>query len=674
MVKKTLLFILFFISINAQYSEEVCQKIECSNDLDTGSCIRVESTTSFFKECPKGEICDIEFDDPVQNSNCKTKESFKRLPTLSCDKNEDCLRGECVGNKCLGKYEGEKCSSVTDCVYGYTCRKDSENNFRCLKPITTGNKCELDTDCVGDSGCLNNICTKYFSIDNNQQSRDMLNGELSFCKSGYSDELGICKNLTLINENSECSQNNKCQYNDMDNEETISIDRNCLCGYNKEGKKYCLLGSGNKNFTKYINLLKEYYLSNQNCHLSERNAEPCQKDLLSNDSFILKRAHELINAKYWAKSNNKLIGAQECVYKVELPDYDRDLDRDNPDPEPEPIPGEGSCAKYKCEEKNPLQEFCAMSNYKNNFNINISLYDICSSGVECKIGGDPNDIFYNRTNINSKCYEKVENKRYPGEKCSIDSECVYPLNNPSTQFHKCEDGRCNGMEEDGICEDNSWCISGYYCDQFSGKCKEQKGSGKECLNSKECQNDFICLNNKCSDDLYSLKDGEKVPSYEEKEYQKLFCKSGEVIDSICVSYNDKEKKLDDSEYRKCNFGGKCVYKINGLKYEKDLEISCPCGYNADGQGYCPHFHDYSTKDWNNYRKTLKKNYNNECHTENRLDCYRKEDKDKEKKYKNDLEKGHLFYKSAPCAKKVLNGKYLFIKKLYMILGILLILL
>ena len=104
-----------------------------------------------------------------------------------------------------------------------------------------------------------------------------------------------------------------------------------------------------------------------------------------------------------------------------------------------------------------------------------------------------------------------------------------------------------------------------------------------------------------------------------------------------------------------------------------MEIPCPCGFNAEGQGYCPHFHDYSTKDWNNYRKTLKKNYNNECHTENRFDCYKKDDNNKEKKYRNDLEKGHLFYKSVTCAKKVLDGKYLFIQKIYMVLGVLLIL-
>ena len=657
------IFILLIIFVN---SDDYCQKIQCADNLVNDKCVQVEYETSYFQQCSDGKICNIEFDDPVQDSKCIEKTKFKRLPSLPCETDDDCLSNKCIGKMCLGSFKGEECNSVIDCVYGYTCRKDSENVYRCLDPITTGNKCIYDTDCVRESGCLNGICTKYYSLENNQQSSYQIYEELSFCKSGYTDELGICQNITLINETSKCSQENRCQYNSS-NGEIFTIDSNCLCGYNREGNKYCLLGSGNANYTKYINKLKNYYLYNKNCHLSERNAEPCQKDLLSNDSFVLNKIHELINAKYWAKSNNKLIGAPECAFKVELPDYDRDLDKDY---NPEPQPGEGSCPIFKCENYKIPEEFCAKIDFKNIYNINISLYDICDDQV-CKLG-DLNDIYYNE-NKNSKCYSNELNKRYPGEKCDLDSECIYPLNNPSSQFHKCEDGRCNGMDEDGICEDNTWCLAGYYCDKYSGKCKEQKEEDDSCLDSKECQNDLICLNNKCSDDLYSLKDGHQVPENEDKEIQKRFCKSGEVYDSICVSYNDIDNKTNDNVYKKCNYGDKCIYNIKGLNYEKQLEISCPCGYNAEGQGYCPHFHDYSKDDWDDYKDVLITNYNNECHTENRYDCYKKDKEEKEKKLKNKVEKGHLFYKAVPCAKNVLDGKYLYIKKIALSVGIIFIL-
>ena len=442
-------------------------------------------------------------------------------------------------------------------------------------------------------------------------------------------------------------------------EDEVQIKQeNCLCGYNPDGKKYCLLGSGNKNYTKYISKLKDYYLYNKNCHLSERTDEGCQKDLLSNDSYIITKIHELKNAKYWAKSNNKLIRAPICAYKVELPDFDGDIDDD---PDIPPIPGEGKCAIYKCENSN--EGFCAKSNYKNAFNINVSLYDICSENVFCKIGGEPNEVFYNGTNVKSKCYSNELTLRYPGEKCNLDSECVYPINNPSSQFHKCEDGRCTGMDFDGICDDNTWCLAGYYCDKFSGKCKEQKMEDEKCTETKECQNNLICLDSKCQDKLFSLDNGKSIPEYEDLEIQKRFCQSGEALDNKCVSYNDIDKPLDNNNYNKCSYGTFCKYKVIGLDNEKNINFPCPCGYNSEGQGYCPHFHEYWKDERNEYQDILKNNYDNECHTENRYNCYEKDKEEKEKELKNKIVNGHLFYNSVPCAKKVLDGEYLGIRKM-----------
>ena len=50
-----------------------------------------------------------------------------------------------------------------------------------------------------------------------------------------------------------------------------------------------------------------------------------------------------------------------------------------------------------------------------------------------------------------------------------------------------------GIEENGICEDNSWCLVGYYCDKKDGKCKSQLKQGKSCLESKDCKNNLICI-------------------------------------------------------------------------------------------------------------------------------------------------------------------------------------
>ena len=675
MSKKLFLFILLLITTNSLIPKESnsCQKIECSSSLSEGYCIKVESSTSLFQECPSDQKCSPESDDPIQDAKCvpSKQNDFKRLPSLPCENNNDCLSDNCVNNKCKGKAFKESCISTTECEYGYTCRKDSDNTYKCLEPITTGNKCEKDTDCIHNCGCLNNLCTEYFSKDNTEKGSEFGNDILSFCKSGYSDFLGFCQNLTLLNETKECSSENKCKYKNTLTEEIIEKEENCLCGYNTEGNKYCLLGSGNLNYTKYISKLKEYYLNNINCHLSERTDEGCQKDLLSNDSYIIRKIHELINAKYWAKSNNKLMNAPICAYKVELPDFDGTIERDDDIP---PLPGEGSCAIYSCPNSESNNDYCAVSNYKSVFNIKVSLYDICSENVFCKIGGEPNEIFYNKTNINSKCFSVELNKRYPGEKCEIDSECVYPLGNPSSQFHKCDEGRCTGMDEDGICEDNTWCLAGYYCDKFSGKCKEQKAQKEKCTETKECENNLICLNNECKEDLYSISDGGKVPEYEDIEIQKRFCHSGEVINNTCVSYNDLEDKLDDDKYRSCTYGSNCRYKVIGLDNQKEISIKCPCGYNEVGIGYCPHFHDYFESDRKELEEVMIKNYDNECHTENRYNCYEQDKEEREKELKNKIFNGHLFYNAVPCAKKVLEGNYLSIKKYGYIFGILLILL
>ena len=668
MEQKNFLLILLIFLINASLTfEESCQKISCTSSLTNGMCIKVLSLTSLFQECPTGTICAPESDDPITDAYCVENKinNFKKLPSLPCSQNEDCLSGVCEGNFCLGKMFGENCQTASDCDYDYTCRKDSDNQYKCLEPITTGNKCELDTDCVHESGCLNHVCTQYFSLENDQRGSDIANQDLSFCKSGYSDFIGICQNLSLINETDECNEEKKCTYNNTLTGELIKKEENCLCGYNPEGKKYCLLGSANKNYTKYISKLKDYYLYNKNCHLSERTDEGCQKDLLSNDSYIITKIHELINAKYWAKSNNKLIHAPICAYKVEMPDFDGDIEGD---PDIPPIPGEGKCAVYKCENSN-FGGFCAQSIYKNTFNISVSLYDICSENVFCKIGGEPNEVFYNGTDVNSKCYSNELNMRYPGEECSVDSECVYPLNNPSSQFHKCEEGRCTGMDDDGICEDNTWCLAGYYCDKFSGKCKEQKSKGDKCTETKECQNDLICLDSECKDELFSLDNGKKPPQYEDIEIQKRFCKSGEVINNTCVSYNDKEKKLDNDKYNKCDYGNICQYKLIGIEGKSEIGFNCPCGYNSEGVGYCPHFHDYWNDEREEYQNVLKDNYDNECHTENRYNCYKKDKEEKENELKNKIINGHLYYNAVPCAQKVLDGDYLKIKKLIIALVI-----
>ena len=659
-----LIFIYLITLINSKIlADDYCQKIQCYSDLTPGTCIKAEPKISLFNPCPDSKFCNVSSLDPMMDSTCidqKNNFDFKKLPSLPCKENSECISNKCSSNVCQGVSDNQKCTAPSDCNYGKTCRKDSNDNniYKCLDPLKKDEKCEIDTDCEIGYGCSKGICTEYFSLENWEKTggRDYGN-DLNFCKSGYVNEIGVCMNIYLKNEVTECSDNSPCEYEykDENNEQkSIIIHQNCLCGYNPFGKKYCLIGSGNTNYTRYLNKLKDYYMNNTNCHLSERSSEGCQKDIISGSPEKLLQIQELINSKYWATANNRLIDAPDCIYSIELPEYNRSLDKNTL---PEPIP-EGKCAKYNCAQS-IKGGTCALSDFKNMLNINITLADVCENNVKCNLDGDPNDIFYNGTNIEAKC-SNLNNKRYPGEKCSIDSECVYPLNNPSTQFHKCEENLCTGIEEDGICEDNSWCLVGYYCDKGEGKCKSQKGEDKSCSESKECKNDLICNGGKCKE-LFSLNDGDSVPEYESYEFQKMFCKNMEVIDNKCVSFNDiNNNYANEGEYKKCDFNDLCVYKVNGLESWRKKYERCGCGYNANGQGYCPKYHDYNKDDWDEYREILKDKSDNKCHTESRFHCYEfdEEEESKLKEYKNKLEKGHLFYGCVDCAKKVLAGNYI----------------
>ena len=104
--------------------------------------------------------------------------------------------------------------------------------------------------------------------------------------------------------------------------------------------------------------------------------------------------------------------------------------------------------------------------------------------------------------------------------------------------------------------------------------------------------------------------------------------------------------------------------------KNEINLNCTCGYNSEGIGYCPHYHDYWEEERKEYQDVLKKNYDNECHTENRYNCYKKNNELKEKELENKIIKGHLYYNSVTCAKKVLKGNYLNLGKMIFVLGLL----
>ena len=647
---RILLIILFILPFSIS---EQCQKVICSPLSDPEICISPLNDTSTFQLCSSNKTCSPPSEDPIDLVKCEEKKNnpLKKYSNLSCSNNNECYSNKCINNLCEGIKENEICNFTNECIYGKVCRFNNENDTdkTCQNPKKENEKCENEKECENEYGCLNNKCTKYFSLKNGESENFNLNEFFSFCESGYSDENGVCKNLTLNEKKIECDDNiNTCEYYD-NNGNIFKVPENCLCGYNNLGKQYCLLGSGNENYTKFIRELKKYHFNNSNCHLDERSYKGCLKDLEENKSEKINQIKYLINLKYWAKENNKLYNIPECVLKIELPEYNLNIiDKD-----------EKKCAKYKCVNNLP-NNYCAQSTFKSQSEINILLSDICKDNNKCYLEGKkPNDFFYEEENKNALCKNSLENpiRRYPGEDCNNNTDCYYPINTIyKDKLNKCENNKCTGLKNGEKCYSNEECIVGLYCDEKSKKCKEQGEKGDSCLNSFECENDLLCNNNICENILFSFEEGKPTPKNEKN--REKYCKYNE-IDSTgkCIKIID-QNKTKENEYRQCDRNMRCLYNTIP-KTSGNIIKNCDCGYNPSGYGYCPKFHDYFEDDWKNYFSYLKKKYDNKCHSLNRYNCYLKSDyDDKINAIKNKVIDGHLFFQSESCVEKVLKGNYM----------------
>ena len=85
--------------------------------------------------------------------------------------------------KCNGKTDEDDCQKPEDCYYGKTCRKNQDLVNKCLPPLKEGDPCEVDTDCEIDCGCMKGNCTKYFSLDDWEQTGGLdYYSDFNFCR------------------------------------------------------------------------------------------------------------------------------------------------------------------------------------------------------------------------------------------------------------------------------------------------------------------------------------------------------------------------------------------------------------------------------------------------------------------------------------------------------------
>ena len=263
--------------------------------------------------------------------------------------------------------------------------------------------------------------------------------------------------------------------------------------------------------------------------------------------------------------------------------------------------------------------------------------------------------------------------RFAGENCVNDNQCKNSQHSEESKTRFCKEGKCGGYDKGESCKSNDYCLSGLYCNK-NNICKEQMSSGV-CQNSYQCKNGLLCHQNQCKDVLYSFeighhfKDGD-ITDTEEVFLQKL-CKYGLMdTNNTCISLSSQTQPEVNEDFVKCNISEQCVYNVYPLELSQTRAKKSECGYSYNGTSYCPMAHQTHSELWDKYFQLLKKVANNTCHTLHRYNCYKEYEKEKEmiNMYRNMLEKGHLFYKSVPCAESILSGVYLNMRG-FLLLGI-----
>jgi hypothetical protein len=566
---------IFFVSYVTCVDEEGCKIFTCG-ELPDGVCGAKNGIDFIYRRCEgDNKYCKFETQD---EGLCETNPKVKSYPGGTCQENNDCIVDICINNKCEGNDEGENCTHHGECVIGKVCRKNPEKDEEkiCLPPLEEGETCTEDEDCHNSCGCFLGKCTKYFS----QEDETPVPSKY-FCKSGF--ELNkICTTIYNIEpKNQPCSQDEDCKYKFQNKTDVPLITDACKCGYNKDSNKYCLLGSGDELYKNWINSTLTLLNDTSNCHTAEReNLGICVERTLTDRTFAYRKT-----AKY-AQNNQTLIenfpkiaNTDSCVKSVAFSSYDDSIVK----------PDSYQCPRYHCTKK---QESCLVS--YNPFNedgsgISINLSRFCTKNETCA----GNEIIFNEDSVSGKCMPRpplpIMHIRLPGEECETNEKCIVEGAFKSS----CDNGKCTGQELEEECLSTLECVAGLYCDNVTKRCKPQVTLGENCTDIYDCANHLGCYEGKCVE-LGKLNEGdelsfEKIGEFSINPKKSLFCQLGQVSfedGDLCAvhKYTDKTAESKNSDgYVKCNLGEKCIYTDGQTKYARD----CECGYNSDGQGYCP---------------------------------------------------------------------------------------
>lgn len=681
------IILIFFLFHQVKNISNECPKIECLKEVRIGEkCYSYSNNKvqiSLCKENPekKDEEYSKDYYCPIQSDefeytelSCvkKLEKNKKIYPGGSCMNDADCVINKCSEEEnCIGKELEEECENEIDCIKPYTCIDNKCQELR--KP---GKSCTKDTDCVFQAGCLNGKCTRYFSLNDGEpiDQKTFFNDGLSYCKYGTAYN-GTCMNLKLMYPRRNCSESTGCEYNrtfDNGSYEIINIKENCLCGYNKEGKKYCLLGGMDNNYTRFIKSKMKYYISdNIPCHTIEHGINHyCVGE--DEDEY---NESSMKNNEIWALYNYKMYDSELCIIQNVFPNYNQNNDI---------AESYKSCPKYTCEIKKDNSSICLKTLVEPSLElINATiLYNNSYKSVILNSSCNVNFLsIMNSINQNFIYNLKTPRKYYPGDYCENDCNGI---ENEKDDLICNKDKRCEikNFEEKSKegCIDDIDCPIRHYCDNHKSAgntktCKEQLKLNEECSLEFDCENHLTCFDSKCQDKYFT-------GDYGDKSFTNYDCKYMKAQGGFCMkSFSVRNRsELEDDDFFPCDENDDCnirIYKSKDLDNDKSYSNrsdQCVCGFRNNEKKYCPLTNDAFPDLYDQYITLYKKLLKNKCHTRKRFDCSlwpieHKSDYEKFIGLKIFFEKGHLFYKSEDCIEAILKGNFIQFQSLFIFIFI-----
>ena len=578
--KSIFLLSVIILSFVRSILNQVCKNYTCAQ-IEIGYCERsiidtnIDEVKYLLQECPHTGFCPWKDGQSLIQCLNVTPADNRAYPGGKCLGNSDCLSNNCLNYNCLGKIAGQVCSTQKDCVFGLACIGNV-----CTSQKVEGLACKNEAECLNNLTCYAGNCTRFFSISDGIRIGKDVSPYL--CKSGFTYD-GEC--LSLANSDialDGCDPNRPCHYRIVYNNTFISIPNTCECGYNQYKQSNCFRGNLNNTYLdQQISKVKFYLNFTSMCNAEEVRPGIC-REYLRNDWDLKKKQIFSEKEKIYANNYHRLIDADYCVPKVVF-GWD--------DTPPQPRNGIWSCPIYKCDDIKFDQTTCAYSvnpfNEQGN-NVTVYLNNACRSGELCNF--QENLTFQNWTS-NYTCVQitrpDLKRNKYPGESCRDHDDCRNSKFNETIGY--CIEGHCTGMKENNKCDSNEDCEAGLFCNGLY--CQKQQSIGGFCIDQYSCQNNLGCLNGTCAA-LNSQKNGTNLGN----TLDSRLCENGIINkNNQCIQISYRKMSPDSNGFVKCNLGQMCNYTTGQWTSYDDsdlIEIPCDCGYNSEGQGYCPLSHDY----------------------------------------------------------------------------------